>query len=124
MTESQHQPTGNGSQEPPLYAAESGLSLFIKLFIVPAGIVAVALGIFLLGTLALQHPKTAEQYLQELKSDSTSKRWQAAFELSRMLSQGEKIQFDGNLRAQLVQTFVDAKKDDPAGPGIPGPGPG
>jgi len=87
------QPNGSGS-EPPLYAPESGASLFVKLFIVPAGIVAVALGIFLLGTLALQHPKTAEQYLQELKSDSTSKRWQAAFELSRMLSQGEKIQFD------------------------------
>ncbi len=106
------QPNGSGS-EPPLYAPESGASLFVKLFIVPAGIVAVALGIFLLGTLALQHPKTAEQYLQELKSDSTSKRWQAAFELSRMLSQGEKIQFDENLRGQLVQTFAEAKKDDP-----------
>jgi len=110
MTETSQQPAGS---EPPLYAPESGASLFIKLFIVPAGIVAVALGIFLLGTLALQHPKTAEQYLQELKSDSTSKRWQAAFELSRMLSQGEKIQFDENLRGQLVQTFVEAKKDDP-----------
>ena len=109
---STNQPTGSGN-EPPLYAAESGASLFVKLFIVPAGIVAVALGIFLLGTVALQHPKTAEQYLQELKSDSTSKRWQAAFELSRMLSQGEKIQFDENLRGQLVQTFAESKKDDP-----------
>ena len=113
MTDSPtNQPQGVGS-EPPLYAPESGASLFVKLFIVPAGIVAVALGIFLLGTLALQHPKTAKQYLQELKSDSTSKRWQSAFELSRMLSQGEKIQFDENLRGQLVQTFVEAKKDDP-----------
>lgn len=113
MSDSSQIPAPSGSSEPPLYAAESGASLFVKLFIVPAGIVAVALGIFLLGTLALQHPKTAEQYLQELKSDSTSKRWQAAFELSRMLSQGEKIQFDDNLRGQLVQTFTEAKKDDP-----------
>ena len=113
MSESNPSPAPSGSPEPPLYAPESGASLFVKLFIVPAGIVAVALGIFLLGTLALQHPKTAEQYLQELKSDSTSKRWQSAFELSRMLSQGEKIQFDENLRGQLVQTFVEAKKDDP-----------
>ncbi len=102
-----------GSNEPPLYAPETGFSLFLKLFIVPAGIVAVALGIFLLGTFALQHPKTAGQYLQELKSDSTERRWQAAFELSRMLSQGEKIKFDDKLRADLVQSFVDAKKDDP-----------
>lgn len=113
MTESPRPQTSGGSGEPPVYAPETGFSLFLKLFIVPAGIVAVALGIFLLGTLALQHPKTAAQYLSELKSDSTSKRWQAAYELSRMMAQGEKIQFDENLRGQLVQTFTDSKKDDP-----------
>jgi HEAT repeat protein len=97
----------------PLYAPETGFSLFIKLFIVPAVIVLVALGIFFLGTMALQHPKTAEQYLEELKSDNTSRRWQSAYELSRMLNQNEDIQFDPNLRTQLVQVFGDAKNDDP-----------
>ncbi len=97
----------------PLYAPESGFSLFIKLFIVPAVIVLVALGIFFLGTMALQHPKTAEQYLEELKSDNTCRRWQSAYELSRMLNQNENIQFDQTLRAQLVQVFGDAKNDDP-----------
>lgn len=109
MTESSQGPGPQG----PLYAPESGLSLFVKLFIIPAGIVLVALGIFFLGTLALQHPKSAEQYLEELKSDSTSRRWQAAYELSRMLNQGEKVQFDEGLRAELVKTFQDADKDDP-----------
>ena len=103
----------NNPESGPLYAPESGFSLFIKLFIIPAAIVAVALGIFFLGTIALQHPKSASQYLEELKSDSTSRRWQAAYELSRMLNQGEKIQFDQDLRAQLVQTYADSKKDDP-----------
>ena len=111
MTDAPTSPAG--SNEPPLYAAETGFSLFLKLFIVPAVIVAVALGIFLLGTLSLQHPKSAEQYLEELKSDSTSRRWQAAFELSRMLNQGEKIEMDQTLRSQLVETFAGAKKDDP-----------
>src|ERR1039458_887218 len=106
-------PPGQGEKDDPLYAQESGFSLFLKLFIVPALIVAVALGIFLLGTLAVQHPKSAGQYLEELRSDSTSRRWQAAYELSRMLNQGEKIQFDENLRADLVKTFAEAKKDDP-----------
>jgi len=100
-------------QSGPLYAPESGFSLFIKLFIVPAVIVLVALGIFFLGTMALQHPKTAEQYLEELKSDNTSRRWQSAYELSRMLNQNENIQFDQALRVQLVQVFGDAKNDDP-----------
>lgn len=115
MTEpSQNHPPGGGNGgNDPLYAPESGFSLFLKLFILPAGIVAVALGIFLLGTMALQHPKSAEQYLEELKSDSTSRRWQAAFELSRMLNQGEKIQFDEKLRTDLVKSFADAKNDDP-----------
>jgi HEAT repeats/PBS lyase HEAT-like repeat len=102
-----------GGPAPPLYAPESGFSLFLKLFIVPALIVAFALGIFLLGTIALQHPKTADEYLRELRSDSTSRRWQAAYELSRMLNQGEKIGFDPALREDLVKTFEDAKKDDP-----------
>lgn len=114
MPETSHpEPPAGEGPEPPLYAPESGFSLFLKLFIVPALIVAFALGIFLLGTMALQHPKSAEQYLEELRSDSTSRRWQAAYELSRMLNQGEKIQFDESLRAELVKTFADAKTDDP-----------
>jgi HEAT repeat protein len=103
----------NSSESGPLYAPETGFSLFVKLFIVPAIIVLVALGIFYLGTMALQHPKTAEQYLEELKSDNTSRRWQSAYELSRMLNQNENIQFDQTLRDQLVQVFGDAKTDDP-----------
>jgi HEAT repeat protein len=110
MSDNQPNPS---SRSGPLYAPESGFSLFIKLFIVPAGIVLVALGIFFLGTMAIQHPKTAEQYLEELKSDNTSRRWQSAYELSRMLNQNENIQFDQTLRAQLVQVFGDAKDDDP-----------
>ncbi len=112
MSETSPKSTGGPNQDP-MYAPESGFSLFIKLFIVPAGIVAIALGIFFLGTLALQHPKTAQQYLEELKSDSTSRRWQAAYELSRIMNQGDKIQFDDNLKAQLVSTFAGAKDDDP-----------
>ncbi len=110
MTEN---PSAMPEGEGPLYAPETGWSLFIKLFIVPAAIVLVALGIFFLGSLALQHPKSAEQYLQELRSDNTNHRWQAAFELSRILNQGERIEMDQNLRSQLVQTFEDSKKDDP-----------
>src|SRR5690348_15539673 len=109
MTEPTPGPNGPG----PTYAPESGLSLFVKLFIIPAGIVLIALGIFFLGTLALQHPKSATQYLEELKSDSTSRRWQAAYELSRMLNQGEKVQFDGDLKVELVKTFEGAAQDDP-----------
>lgn len=110
MSDNQPNPS---PQSGPLYAPESGFSLFIKLFIVPAVIVLVALGIFFLGTMALQHPKTAEQYLEELKSDNTSRRWQSAYELSRMLNQNENIQFDQTLRVQLVQVFGGAKNDDP-----------
>ncbi len=109
---SSQSPVPGNQGEGPLYAPESGFSLFLKLFIVPAGIVAVALGIFLLGTFALQHPKTAEQYLQELKSDSTSRRWQSAYELSRMLAQGQNIQFNAGLREELVKTFDESRKDD------------
>lgn len=109
---SSNQPANSGG-EGPLYAPESGFSLFWKLFIVPALIVAVALGIFFLGTLALQRPKTAQQYLEELKSDSTHKRWQAAFELSRMLNQGEKVVFGEEIRSQLVKVYAESKNDDP-----------
>jgi HEAT repeat protein len=110
MSENEQNPSPESG---PLYAPETGFSLFIKLFIVPAVIVLVALGIFFLGTMALQHPKTAEQYLEELKSDNTSRRWQSAYELSRMLNQNENIQFDQDLRTQLVQVFGDSKNDDP-----------
>lgn len=102
------QPQGEG----PLYAPESGLSLFLKLFIVPAGIVAVALGIFFLGTVALQNPKSPEDYLAELRSDSTTKRWQAAFELSRFINTEGGKSVSPELRGRLVTAFADAKGDD------------
>lgn len=113
MAEVPQTKTPVSGSEPPLYAPETGFSLFLKLFIVPAGIVAAALGIFLLGSMALEHPKTAEQYLQELRGDSTTRRWQAAFELSRMLNSGEKVQFNQDLRDQLVGAYAEAGKDDP-----------
>ncbi len=114
MTEPSQNPSPDGGEDQgPLYAPESKLSLFIKLFIVPALIVAFCLGIFLLVTITLEHPKTAQQYLEDFKSDDTTHRWQSALELSRMLNNGEKIQFDESLRAELVKTFEAAKSDDP-----------
>jgi HEAT repeat protein len=99
--------------QPPLYAPETGWSLFVKLFIVPAAIVGVALGIFFLGAMALQNPKTAEEFLRELRGDSTTKRWQAAFELSRLLNKGDKEQFGPQMREELVAAYKEAGKDDP-----------
>lgn len=113
MTKTPVNPSKNPKTKSPLHAPESGFSLLLKFFIVPALIVAVALGIFLFATFAFQHPKTAEQYLRDFKSDSTSRRWQSAYELSRMLNQGDKIQFNEDLRAELVKTFEAAKTDDP-----------
>jgi len=112
MAKTQKKPTPSQAQ-PPLYAPETGWSLFVKLFIVPAAIVAVALGIFFLGAMALQNPKTAEEFLRELRGDSTTKRWQAAFELSRLLNKGDKEQFGPQMREELVAAYQEAGKDDP-----------
>jgi len=102
-----------GPEEGARYAAEGGFPLFVKLFVVPALIVLAAVAVFLLAIRLTQATHSPDQYLQDLRSDSTQKRWQAAYELSKLIAQDPKVSQDPALRTAAVAAFSEGGKDDP-----------
>jgi HEAT repeat protein len=92
----------------------SGISLFLKLFVLLAVLVGVvATGVFYFGSSLWKRPDGAARLLEELKSGGRHGRWQAAFELARLINQGQENQFNQELRAGLVKALEDSANDDP-----------
>lgn len=63
--------------------------MFIPFALLPLLIVGSAVGVFLLFGKLADTQKSPLDYLQEIQSSSEHRRWQAAFELSRYLAQGD-----------------------------------
>lgn len=83
-------------------------SFFILPFFITAASVLVFYWIWLLLT---HEPKTVEDYLQDVKIGSASKRWQSAFELSRLLSNPERIPDTDRFAQQMLSAFDYARHD-------------
>ena len=88
--------------------------LVLQFFIFPMAIVAVCVTVFVIFGLIASETKDADAYLQDVRSGSTNRRWQAAFELSKLLQGGEDpILEDPQFIARVLALFEDAKDDDP-----------
>ncbi|HEY7369580.1 MAG TPA: ATP-binding protein [Thermoanaerobaculia bacterium] len=80
-TEGPRPPEGDGADEEA--AKPSGARLALRFFLVPLLVVLTAVGIFLLVNVLTFERRSAREYLSEVRGGSASRRWQAAFELSR-----------------------------------------
>jgi len=123
MTEASEKPASGG--DPPAAVGqpgeapepEEGSSSFTeemgRLFIIPAVIVALSIGVFLLFGWVASEGKGAREYLQEVRQASAGRRWQAAFEFSRILVSDEAARKDPRLGAEVAALLGDPKTDDP-----------
>jgi len=84
----------------------------LQFFIVPAIVVAVAVGVFLFFAWLVSNEKTGVDYLNEVRSGGANRRWQAAFELSKIITtESEKDRMEG-LVPQMIAAFEEAEEDD------------
>ena len=88
--------------------------LVLQFFIFPMAIVAVCVVVFLVFGVIAAESKGARQYVDEVRTGSANRRWQAAFELSRVLQAGK----DPALREpafvdQVLSAFATASSEDP-----------
>lgn len=91
---------------------ESPKTILYQFVVFPLGIVAVAVGIFLLfGKLATDE-QSIPDYLNQIRSGSSHQRWQAAYQLSKSLKRGEAKQYP-NLHDQIASLYKQSKSDDP-----------
>ena len=88
--------------------------LVLQFFLFPLGIVAVCVAVFVIFGLIAGESRTARDYLAEIRSGSANRRWQAAFELSKLLQAGrDKALADPRLAKEALALFQDSAKDDP-----------
>jgi len=92
----------------PIVAAPA---LAIQFFVIPL----VVVGVTVLGYLGFRSlvadTRTAQDYVAEVRFGGSNRRWPAAYELSRLLSD-PKVRADRTLAPALVKAFEDSANDD------------
>lgn len=110
-------PESSGEGSAPEEAGEERQStpfLVLQFFIFPMAIVAVCVTVFVVFGLIAAEGKGAREYLDEIRTGGANRRWQAAFELSRLIqSGGDPALQDPRFVRQAVSLFEDAERDDP-----------
>ena len=80
-------------------------------FVVPLIIAVFAVMIFLFIRLMTSEPNSARDYLQDVKIGGTTKRWQGAFELSKLLSNPKMVPRDDMFVNEMISTFEYSSSD-------------
>jgi HEAT repeat protein len=91
----------------PLVAAPA---LAVQFFLIPLAVVAVAVSVYVGFRSLLTDDRGAQDYLAEIRTGGSTRRWPAAYELSRLMSD-PKIRADKTLAPSLVKAFEEAKDD-------------
>jgi HEAT repeat protein len=88
--------------------------LVLQFFIFPLSIVAVCVTVFVIFGLIASEGKGPRQYLDEVRTGSANRRWQAAFELTKVLqAHKDPALKDARFVAEAVRTFSESSGDDP-----------
>jgi HEAT repeat protein len=88
--------------------------LVLQFFIFPMAIVAVCVTVFVVFGLISSDGRGARDYLAEVRSGSANRRWQAAFELSKVLqAKKDPVLADPRFISELVAAYEASADDDP-----------
>ena len=110
--ESPPAPEGEGLPEAPV--RQSTPFLVLQFFIFPLSIVAVCVTVFVIFGLIASEGKGPRQYLDEVRTGSANRRWQAAFELTKVLqARKDPALKDPRFVEEAVRTFSESAGDDP-----------
>ncbi|MBI4477150.1 MAG: HEAT repeat domain-containing protein [Acidobacteria bacterium] len=102
----EREPAGRG----PVAAAPA---LAVQFFLIPLGVIAITLLIYAGFRLLLADDRTVEDYLNEIQHGGSDRRWPAAYELSRRISDPKVRAANPGLGPALVKAFADSKRSDP-----------
>jgi HEAT repeat protein len=104
-----------GSAVPPVEGPRATVPfLVLQFFLFPLGIVAACVAVFVVFGLIAGESRGARDYLAEIRSGSANRRWQAAFELSKVLQAGrDKALADPKLAGEALTLFRESSRDDP-----------
>ena len=87
--------------------------LFYSFFLIPFMVTVFGALFFLLFRFITFETDDASELLNQVKIGSASKRWQSAFELSKVFNSPEKIPSDPSFKNQMVSAYNHSIHDDP-----------
>lgn len=87
-------------------------ALAVQFFLIPLAVVAITVTVYVGFRSMLNDGRTAQDYLTEIRTGGSTRRWPAAYELSRLMSD-PKVRADKSLAPALVKAFEAARDDDP-----------
>jgi len=91
----------------PLAAAPA---LAVQFFLIPLTVVAVTVSVYVGFRSLLADDRSPKDYLAEIRNGGSDRRWPAAYELSRLMS-NPKVRSDKTLAPALVKAFQESKDD-------------
>ena len=107
-------PTTEGAGEGPPPERRAVRYLVLELLVFPLVIVAVGVGVFVLFGLLTSEGKGPGDYLDLIRTGGANRRWQAAYELSKVIQDSRDPELkDPRLVGEMVSLFEEADGDDP-----------
>src|SRR5580692_11436422 len=91
----------------PLAAAPA---LAVQFFLIPLAVVAVTVMVYVGFRSLITDDRGAQDYLAEIRTGGSNRRWPAAYELSRLMAD-PKVRADRTLAPALVKAFDESKDD-------------
>jgi HEAT repeat protein len=91
----------------PLAAAPA---LAVQFFLIPLTVVALTVTVYVGFRSLLADDRSPQEYLSEIRNGGSDRRWPAAYELSRLMS-NPKVRSDKTLATALVKAFQESKSD-------------
>jgi len=91
----------------PLVAAPA---LAVQFFLIPLAVVAITGSVYVGFRSLLADDRSAQDYLAEIRNGGSSRRWPAAYELSRLMAD-PKVRADKTLAPALIKAFQESSGD-------------
>ena len=87
--------------------------LFYSFFLIPLMVTIIGVLFFMVVRFVTFESGNPQEYLTQIKIGSASKRWQSAYELSKILSDPNKVPLDEQFKNSIMSAFEESLHDDP-----------
>ena len=87
--------------------------LFYSFFLIPLMVTIIGVLFFMVVRFVTFESGNPQEYLTQIKIGSASKRWQSAYELSKILSDPDRVPFDEQFKNSIISAFEQSLHDDP-----------
>ena len=94
-------------------------AIAVQFFLIPLLVVGATVLVYIGFRGLLSEDRSAEEYLTDIRSGGSNRRWPAAYELSRLMADPEFVKREEAMLApELTKAFAESKNDDPQGAAV------